>query len=581
MAQFDLFQVSAMEDFESYEYVEYLEEGGGADEGQLANRINDLRIRMTDRDLITMPSDSYLQVRYRVAQANGDPFTTGNIAPVNGGWNVFKRAKYLLSNEIVEDILRPGYVRQVKGLIEYSDDFEKGQGFNEMWTPDRGSGGISDQYAIKVRNITQPTLLDYDLTLTAADPHVLQVAAGAAVGYADNDVLELYIETPERDIIIDVFRTAQAETTMIPVALDARGALGAAIDFAGATANDGVHFFAEGIRIKIVGTDLVDGNFLVDATPAIVFSNGNAVVSAATSTSDLFPSNTGFIDRQKRCLSVGSKTDKSISLYMPLRRLFPFLKENMRAMKGIEQELVFDLNDFHCALLRDADVDGNADGEIILQRLSWWVPVVRPSLVVKNTLNSALNSGITMDLPWTANNHYYSQPRNNQDSSWLINTTEHRPTGVYVFFQLDSKFRDQTQNNMLFDTMDLERIFIRINSDRQYPNREFRINYGESSPRDEDYSRVYHTYLNACKVAHSDDCVPAVSYDEFKTLYPLYYFDLRAQDEQVWESSTQAHITVEYILRTAPVADYRIHAILDTKRMIQIQGVNGRMTRVQ
>ena len=137
---FDIFkqQEQMIRPLESYEYVEYLEEGGGASAGQLAGKTNDLRIRMTDRDLVTLPADSFLQVHFSIAQDDAQPvsnptrYTQGKIAPTNGGWNLFKRAKYLLSNEIAEDIYRPGYVRQVKGLIEL-DNGKRQSAMDACW----------------------------------------------------------------------------------------------------------------------------------------------------------------------------------------------------------------------------------------------------------------------------------------------------------------------------------------------------------------------------------------------------------------------------------------------------------------
>lgn len=607
---FDIFEQSeTSRTLESYEYVEYLEEGGGASAGQLSGKTTDMRIRMTDRDLVTLPADSFVQAIYEVAQDDGSPadqgtpFTTGKIAPVNGGWNLFRRAKYLLSNEVAEDIYRPGYVRQVKGLIEYSDDFERGQGQMELWIPDRYNGVIDEEtVGLSAYNATQGYVIPSSaISFSGNNPHVVSIVDEGGNVLANNDLIDFYFAGEKLDVIVETHQLTEADPNVIVrnyiktqlLAVVPNGTL----DFAEAVPRTAslrqfVYFQLHGSDVHIGKSTLPDayGYFEVNATPVITFINGEGVAGVGAIVTNIdkmgIYQNTGFEKRRAKLASdkrVLSTTDNSISLFMPLRRLFPLLKQNPIIMRGIEQELCFDLNDFKSVLYRDANVDGNADGRIILRRLSWWVPVLRPTLQIKNEINKMLNSGEKRVLKWDATNHYYSEPRNSQESSWLIKTSEHRPVRCYVFFQQSSKFANQTENNMIFDNYDVNRIFLRINSDRQFPNKEYRVNYEVG--KNQDYARVYSAYLSACMAVHSDDCKPAISYDEFRDLYPLYYFDLSHQDESVWDSTTQAHITVEYSLNSTPsqqgLGDYRIHAVLDTEREITLQGINGRFTRVK
>ena len=440
LPMFDLFRKEepALRPLESYEYIQYLEEGGGASKGQLAGKLTDLRIRLTDRDLVTFPSDSFLNVRFQIVQkGTNNPFTVGKIAPVNGGWNLFKRAKYLLANEVAEDVDRPGTIRQVKGLIEYSEDFEQGQGTAELWAPDREDGRIAGEITM-VR--TADRSVHYKLGATAANPHVVNAVDDPTDGSViatilNNDLIDLFHNGKK----IDVFSGAPGAVSD-PVQLLAASAGAATIDYGGIANGDIVEFFVEGRKLQLVGATGVVGAISANATPVLTFIDAdNTLIAEFTSRPRGGIDNVGFDSRWKRSISarVGAPytSDNAYELWMPLRRLFPLLKENEMVMRGIEQELVFDINDPEKMMYRNLATDANVDGEIQLLRLSWWVPVLRPNLVIRNELNQLLNSKAIRSIDWNSTQHYFSEPRTAQESSWLIKTSEHRPVRCYVFFQ--------------------------------------------------------------------------------------------------------------------------------------------------
>jgi hypothetical protein len=598
---FDIFknQPDKIRTLQSYQYVEYLEQGGGTDETQLLTRGKELTIRITDRDSITLPADAFLHVRFRIAQnvkLNNSyiPYTTGKIAPVNGGFNLFQRAQYLLSGEIAEDILRPGYTTLIKGLTSYSQDYELGQGVNEFWYRDVGDGGITDLIIGEVRqlrliNVTAPGASQL-LQGNAADPHRLFVAAGA-----DTNQMNLYFG----DQKVSIYKQTSAGVKqggeiqlVIAVATGVRY-----ISYDGIANDDLLYLYVGSQQLVLldnVGT-IIQFRGATTTFNAIKFDNGNAIAVAEVAArldNTLFNSieakdmyNSGYEARRLRgigSISNPSTTNKSISLFMPLRRLFPLLKENPYVMQGIEQEFKFDLNDFEKILFRDTNVDGNADGRIVLQRFSIWMPVLRLNKEATSLMDQMLKSKEERKLNWHAIDHSFQGPRNGQESSWVVSTTSHRPTKCYIFFQSVERYSNQQFNNMIFDNYDMNRIFMRINSDVQFPNKEYRINYGYTNPTEEDYARVYSAYLNDCMASHSDgECLPAVSYEDFKNIYPLYVFDFTAQDDKIWEYVTQAVLTVEYRLAQPPTSDYYINAVIETERQLVLAGVNGRMTRLK
>ena len=577
---FNIFSLAGVENaIEEYEYTEYLEEGGGTSKEQLANKLTDLRIKMTDRDLVTFPSDGFLQCHFKIVKEDGSDHTEGKIAPVNDGMSLFKRAKYLLSNEIVEDIDRIGIVRHLKGLIEYSDDFARGMGSNMLFVPDNRDGDVSGKITVTTTN---PVAVGNTYTLQAlvgADPHVVGLSANTSIIAADP--LDLFFNGRP----ITVYRQPVGAGPLIPIQLLAKNVGGTEIHYAGITNADIVYFYVENQEIYIKDTDKTGtkaniGNYIIDAQLRLHYFDVTAnVITEFVGAGIDNMVNTGYENRRLRAISdpVGAPytTDNLITMYYPLRRIFPLLATENRMLRGLEQEFNFDLNDSAKSLFRNSLA---VDGKIELHRLSAWIPTVRPNIVIKKQMDELLKNNQIFPLNWVASNHYFSSPRETQEGSWLIKTSEHRPVRCYVYFQLDSKFSNQQTNNRIYDDLKLERIFIRLNSDTHFPKREYRINYKVGGGQD--YGRVYSSYLNACNLIHKDDCRPSISYEQFKNLYSLYYFDMSKMDPQIFSSTTQAHITVEYKLNANIPEKYRIHAVLDVERKINLQGVGGRLVKI-
>lgn len=563
--------------FEKYEYAEYLEEGGGTSSNVLDK--TDFRINMTDKDLVTLPSDSFLHVRFQITDMDKEVIDVGRIAPVNNGWNLFSRAKYLINDEIVDDINRPGYVKQVKGLIEYSDDYSRGQGKDELWSPDRVTGTVDSALQIYARNVTDPDAAVYPVTLTGVAPHVVQINGGAAAGYADGHVIQLFVRTANGDLEINAFRQATGATALIPIALLSNGVTGASIDYAGIGNNDNVTLIANGFTVYGFGNGGA-GAFTANITPVLVLTDGNANAGNLFTEIgiDEYSANVGFNERESRGLAPGRKS-RFYSVWMPLRQLFPFLKQNPVLMKGITQTLEFDRNDFAKMLIADSVVPPLA--RVVFHRIAWWVPNVKPIPSLNAKLIEFLNSGEQRRLMWDSIQHYRSEPFTNQEQSWLIKTTSHRPVKCIVFFQLNKRFNSQTENNMIFDNMDVSRISLDLNGATTFPHKEYVLNFGITDPTKEDYIRAYAAYLTACSAIHSDDCRPCVSYDEFKTLYTMFIFDMSSMDEGIFETTTEARLTLNYQFATTPLEAYRIHAVLETESDIVLSGINGALTKVR
>ena len=103
----------------------------------------DIRLTVETQDIFTYPSESYLIVEgYLEKIVNPpnvvvyDPATDLITLTNNGIMHLFKRIRYDLSGQDIENLVHPGQATTMLGLLKYPDDFSKSKGLNQLWYKD-------------------------------------------------------------------------------------------------------------------------------------------------------------------------------------------------------------------------------------------------------------------------------------------------------------------------------------------------------------------------------------------------------------------------------------------------------------
>ena len=103
----------------------------------------DIRLTIETQDIFTYPSESYLIVEgYLEKNVNPPNATVYNqdtdlITLTNNGiMHLFKRIRYDLSGQEIENLVHPGQATTMLGLLKYPDDFSKSKGLNQLWYKD-------------------------------------------------------------------------------------------------------------------------------------------------------------------------------------------------------------------------------------------------------------------------------------------------------------------------------------------------------------------------------------------------------------------------------------------------------------
>ena len=98
----------------------------------------DIRLTIETQDIFTHPSESYLIIEGRLLRDNNNFYGNNDLVSItnNGIMHLFKRIRYDLSGQEIENIMNVGQATTMLGLLKYPDDFSKSKGLNQLWYKD-------------------------------------------------------------------------------------------------------------------------------------------------------------------------------------------------------------------------------------------------------------------------------------------------------------------------------------------------------------------------------------------------------------------------------------------------------------
>ena len=106
----------------------------------------DIRINIETQDIFTHPSESYLIIKGQLLKADGTLYAHANRVTLanNGIMYLFKRIRYELSGQDIENIMNLGQATTMLGLLKYPDDFSNSKGLNQLWYKDTKNTTVLD-----------------------------------------------------------------------------------------------------------------------------------------------------------------------------------------------------------------------------------------------------------------------------------------------------------------------------------------------------------------------------------------------------------------------------------------------------
>ena len=289
--------------------------------------------------------------------------------------------------------------------------------------------------------------------------------------------------------------------------------------------------------------------------------------------------NVGFKIRHDYIIT-NSRPRGSFSFRIPLRHIFLFCEDYDKVVYGIKHTLTLTRNNDNEAIYRGANnAAGNplVAGKIVLSKISWFMPHVTPADKNKMELYKIIERKEKILVGYRKIQcDSASIPQNSTSFSWrlAVKSSPEVPRFIIVAFQTD-KSNDQLQNPSIFDNVNVSNIYATLNSEK-YPKTDYNIVFVGQK-----FSRVYGDVAEVrAKFFNMDELVssPNITPSDYRTLYPLFLFDVSKQSEKLKYSTTDIHIKMHFNAGIA--ANTEAYAIVISDRLINFQSDGNRLSVV-
>ena len=280
--------------------------------------------------------------------------------------------------------------------------------------------------------------------------------------------------------------------------------------------------------------------------------------------------NTGFGVRQSYLIQ--SPVPKgTFSFRIPLKHILGFCEDYDKIIYGMKQTLTLVRKTDNDAIFRD---NAATAGKITLDKVSWFMPHVLPADAEKFQLYKLIEAKATLPVAYRMRQCDSISVPQSTSFTWRLSvkSSPEKPRYIIVGFQT-GKDDDQEQNPSIFDNVDVSNMYATLNSTR-YPA----VDYNMSFPKQQ-FSRAYgDATAFRSKFYHMDELIsnPNITPTDYKTLYPLFVFDVSKQSERLKNSITDIQIKTQFNANV-PVGT-EAFAIVISDKMLTFQSDGNKMS---
>ena len=354
-----------------------------------------------------------------------------------------------------------------------------------------------------------------------------------------------------------------------------------------ALTNNGIMYLFKRIRYDLSGQEIENIMNVGQATTMLGLlkypddfskSKGLNQSWSIDTTNNTTNDNAGFVLRRLKIL--GSDPAGTFSFKIPLKHIFGFCEDYDKIVYGLKHTLTLTRNDNNDAIFRGANAAAGGalvDGKVVLNKISWFMPHVTPADKDKMELYKIIERKEKIPVGYRmiqCDSALISQ--NSTNFSWRLSvkSSPEVPRFIIVGFQA-GKSGNQQQNPSIFDNVDVNNIYVMLNSVR-YPTVDYNIYFGENR-----FSRVYGDATNfRSKFFNIDELIsnPSIDSIEYKDLYPLFLFDVSKQSEKLKYSTTDIQIKIHF--RQGLAANTQVYGVIISDRLINFQSDGNKFSVV-
>ena len=290
--------------------------------------------------------------------------------------------------------------------------------------------------------------------------------------------------------------------------------------------------------------------------------------------------NNGFNIRRYYILS--SVPAGTFSFKIPLKHIFGFCEDYDKIVYGLKHTLTLTRNDDNNAIFKSRRQAGNpaadivVNGVVTITKISWFMPHVTPADKDKMELYKIIERKEKIPVGYRMLQCDSASVPESTSFSWRLSvkSSPEVPRFIIIGFQTD-RIGDQKTNPSLFDNVNVINIYVTLNSTR-YPTVDHNIDFDRNK-----FSRVYGDAADfRSKFFNMDELVsnPNFTSLEYKTLYPLFLFDVSKQSEKLKYSTTDIQVKMQFSENPSP--NTQVYGVIISDRLINFQSDGNKFSVV-
>ena len=287
-------------------------------------------------------------------------------------------------------------------------------------------------------------------------------------------------------------------------------------------------------------------------------------------TQDAF--NNGFKIRRDYIIT-SPNTNGKFSFKIPLKHFLGFCEDYKKILYGMQQKLTLTRTNDNNAIFRT----GADEGEVYLERIRWFMPHVIPSDAYRLQLDKIIEKKEKIPVGYRMLQCDSSQvPATSTNFTWRlgVKSSPDIPRFIIVGFQTD-KNNSQAFNPAIFDNLNVRNIYVTLNAKR-YPDTDYDNDFTENH-----FSRLYgDAALFRKKFYNMDELVSncGINPQEYKTIYPLFVFDVTKQSEKLKTSVSDIHIKASF--GNNPGINTMAYAVIISDRLFHFVSDGSKITNI-
>ena len=282
--------------------------------------------------------------------------------------------------------------------------------------------------------------------------------------------------------------------------------------------------------------------------------------------------NNGFVIRRDYIIT-SPNTNGKFSFKIPLKHFLGFCEDYKKILYGMQQKLTLTRTNDNNAIFRT----GADEGEVYLERIRWFMPHVIPSDAYRLQLDKIIEKKEKIPVGYRMLQCDSSQvPATSTNFTWRlgVKSSPDIPRFIIVGFQTD-KNNSQAFNPAIFDNLNVRNIYVTLNAKR-YPDTDYDNDFTENH-----FSRLYvDAALFRKKFYNMDELVSncGINPQEYKTIYPLFVFDVTKQSEKLKTSVSDIHIKASF--GNNPGNNTMAYAVIISDRLFHFVSDGSKVTNI-